>query len=244
MFNILVANADVEQRESYCKFLIHNSNNLNVIGVNSGKELINAYNEISPNVLVMDTEFSDLSSENIINKLSSTKKECKNCNIILTTDINEPISTISNTEKIHKILFKPFEFNDLKDAIDDICLDSEVPELDTLQLQLFLLDLKFNINSISTKYLIEAIHQCYYCPHLLGNLDEIIELIAYKFNVSKKTVKYAFRNALKPINNYRNTITNSSFIKLFDPMRNISPKYFLDVITTYLHKEAKKHFYI
>ncbi len=241
MFSVLVANANKTQRESYYQFLIHNCNNLNVISSDTGTKTINLYNEINPNVLVLDTEFNDLSSQEIINKLSSTKKESKNCNIILTANLNEPISTVSNTEKIYKILFKPFKLDELIKAIHNICLDKKIPELDDIQLQLFLLDLKFNINSPSTKYLIEAIHQCYYYPHLLGNLDDIIKIIAYKFNVSEKTIRYAFRNSLKPINNYRNTI-QSSFINLFDSMRNITPKYFLDVITTYLHKQAKTNY--
>lgn len=241
MFSVLVANANENQRKSYCQFLANNCNNLDVFSAENGIKTINTYNELNPNVLVLDTEFNDLSSQKIINRLSSTKKESKNCNIILTSNINEPISTVSNTEKIYKILFKPFELNELKKAINNICLDIKIPELDDIQLQLFLLDLKFNINSPSTKYLIEAIHQCYYYPHLLGNLDDIIKIIAYKFNVSEKTIRYSFRNALKPINNYRKTI-QSSFINLFDSMRNITPKYFLDVITTYLHKQARSNF--
>ena len=239
MYSILVANPNSEQRESYCQFLINNCSNLNVIGIGSGTKALNTYNEINPNVLVLDSEFLDISSKEIINKISSTKKESKICNIILTANSNETISIVSNTEKIYKILFKPFDYNELKIAIHNICLDSKIPELDNLQLQLFLLDLKFNINSPSTTYLIEAIHQCYYYPHLLRNLDDIIKIIAYKFNVSEKTIRFSFRNALKPINNYRNTINQSSFINLFDPMRNITPKYFLDVITTYLHKQNR-----
>lgn len=239
MFNILVANSDVNQRESYCQYLTRTSKKLNIIGVDSGIKAINSYNEINPCAFVLDTKFSDISSYEIINKLSSTKKESKKCNIILTTNPTEPISIISNAEKIYRILFKPIEFRDLKNAVDNICLNSQIPELDDFKLQLFLLDLKFNINSLSTKYLIEAIHQCYYFPHLLGNLDDIIKLIAYKFNVNEKTVKFSFRNALKPINNYRENITQSAFINLFDSMRNITPKYFLEVITTYLHKQNR-----
>lgn len=240
MFNILVANADTNQRECYCQYLIHNNKNLNIIDVDTGIKAINSYNEINPSAFVMDTNFSDLSSYEIIDKLSSTKKESQKCNIILTTTKTEPISIVSNAEKIYRILFKPIEFRDLKTAVDNICLNSQVHELDDFKLQLFLLDLKFNINSLSTKYLVEAIHQCYYFPHLLGNLDDIIKLIAYKFNVSEKTIKFSFRNALKPINNYRETIKQSTFINLFDPMRNITPKYFLEVITTYLHKQNRK----
>ncbi len=240
MFNVLVANSDSTENNLYCNYLTQNNKKLNVTSVDTGLKAINSYNEINPNAFIMDTKLSDLSCAKIIDKLSSTKKDSKNCNIILTTYKAEPISTVSNTEKIYKILFKPVEFKDLKSAVEGICLNSQIPELDDLKLQLFLLNLKFNINSPSTKYLIEAIHQCYYYPYLLGNLDDIIKLIAYKFNISEKTVKFSFRNALKPINNYRETISQSSFINLFDPMRNISPKYFLEIITAYLHKQNRK----
>lgn len=239
MFNILVANGDDIQRENLCQYLSNNSK-MHIIYASTGIQAINSYNEVNPSVLVMDTNFKDLNSYEIINRLSSTKRESKNCNIILTANLDEPIKTVSNTEKIYKILFKPIKFSELENAIDNICLNSQIPELDELQLQLLLLDLKFNLNSLATKYLIEAIHQCYYFPHLLKSLDDIIKLVAFKFNVNEKTVKFSFRNALKPLNNYRYSITESAFVNLFDNMRNITPKYFLEVITTYLHKTAKK----
>lgn len=236
MFKVLVANENSTQRENICNSLEKSNQKLDIISVNSGTSALNSYNDLNPNAFIMDTKFKDLPCNEILEKLSSTKKESKICNIILTAKANEKIFPISNTEKIYKILFKPIIDDDLNKTVSDIYIDSKIPEIDKISLKLFLLDLKFNIHSLSTKYLIEAIYQCYYYPNLLENLDDIINLIAFKFNTNSKTVKAAFRNALRPINIYRKEITQSTFINLFDPFRNITPKYFLEVITMYLYK--------
>lgn len=239
MFDILVADANTEQANNYCSYLMNTNKDIKAISVTSGIATLNTYNNINPNALVIDTKLNDMPTYEVINKLSSTRKENKICNIVLTTDLKESIYPISNTQKIYKILFKPFEYEELKQTVSNICMNTKIPELSELDLKLFLLELKFNLCSTSTRYLIEAIHQCYYYPNLLSNLDDIIKIVAYKFDVDEKTIKFAFRNALKPLNNYRFTMPNNSFLNLFDQMRNITPKYFLEVIVTYLHKRNR-----
>lgn len=238
-FDVLVADIDTKQSNDYSSYLMNANNNLNVINVNNGIDVLTKYNTINPNVLIIDTKFNDIPTYQIIDRISSTRKESKICNIILLADSNENIYPISNTQKIYKILFKPFKYEELEQTVSDICMDTQTPELSELDLKLFLLELKFNLCSTSTRYLIEAIHQCYYYPNLIGNLDDIIKMVAYKFNVAEKNIKFAFRNALKPLNNYRFSMKNNTFIKLFDESRNITPKYFLEIIVTYLHKQNR-----
>lgn len=234
-YKILVANSDNSQLENYCNRLKNNSR-LNITSINNGIDALDAYIKLKPDVFVLDTKFNDITCSEIIDKISVTRKECKNCNIILTTYSNN-IYPISNFEKIYKVLYKNFNYTSLENTIREICINNKYLELNETDLKLMLTDLKLNINSNCTKYLIEAIFQCYYYPHLLNNLDNIIKLVSCQFNVSEKIIKYSFRNALRPINNYRNSIKGSSFISLFDESRNITPKYFLDIITTYLHKQ-------
>ena len=234
-YKILVANSDNSQLENYCNCL-KNQSKLHITSINNGIDALNAYIKLNPDVFVLDTKFNNISCSEIINKISITRKECKNCNIILTTKATD-IYPISNFEKIYKILYKDFNYNELITTVKEVCFNNKYLELNETDLKLMLTDLKLNINSNCTKYLIEAIFQCYYYPHLLNNLDNIIKVVSCQFNVSEETIKYSFRNALRPINNYRSSIKGSSFINLFDEMRNITPKYFLDVITTYLHKQ-------
>lgn len=238
IYNVLVANSNNNQLTSFCDYL-KTSSRLHIANATNGKDAIDAYKKENPNVFIMDTNFKDISYNEVIDKISITRKECKNCNIILTTYPNE-ISKIYNVEKIYKILCKDFSYNILGSAVQEICVGNKYAELDEIDLKLMLVDLKLNINSSCTKYLIEAIYQCYYYPNLLNNLDDVIKSIACQFEVPEDIIRYSFRNALRPVNNYRNGIKNSEIMNLFDESRNITPKYFLDIITTYLHKKNSK----
>ena len=237
--NILIANNDISQLENYCNYLgLHHE--LHITSVNNGIKALDAYFKLKPSVFVMDTNFTDISPSEIIDKISVTRNENKNCNIILTTYPND-IYPISNLEKVYRILYKNFDYNELSSTIKEICSNNKYKELNEIELKLMLIELKLNINSNCTKYLIEAITQCYYYPNLLNNLDNITKSVACQFNVSNEIVKSSFRNALRPINMYRKSIKGSKFLSLFDETRNITPKYFLDIITTYLHTQNQKN---
>ena len=234
-YNVLLANSDVSQLENYCNYLSAKPN-LHITSIDTGIDALNAYKKLNPNIFIIDTNFKDVSCSEIIDKISITRKECQNSNVILTTYASD-FYPISNVEKIYKILYKNFNFDMLGNAVRDICLNHKYLELNETDIKLMLNSLEFNVNSGCTKYLIEAIIQCYYYPYLLNNLDNVAKVISYQFDVPEDTVKYAFRNSLRPINTYRNSIKGSTLMNLFDETRNITPKYFLDVITTYLHKQ-------
>ena len=78
----------------------------------------------------------------------------------------------------------------------------------------------------------------YYNSNMLNNLDKLFEIIAYTYNTTPASVRSCIRNALVPVNTSRNTL-NNPLLDLFDNTRNITPKYFIDIVCTYFR--IKKH---
>lgn len=238
MYKVLIANSNFNELNSYYNYL-DNDKNLSVHTASSSTSAINIYNELNPDVLVLDTNLSNANNFEIIEKLSVSQKESNNCNIILTANKTDKIFPIANAEKISKILYKKFPYENLKSLIGRICKNNNISELNEIDLQTLLLSLNLNIWSTSTKYLVEAIYQCYYYPNLLNNLDNVVKIISYKNNTDSKTIKFALRNSLKPLNNFRYSV-NHPIMALFDETRNITPKYFLEVLIIYLYKKNQK----
>ena len=83
MVKVLVANEKVEQTTSFCQYL-KDDNTIFTSSVNSGIEALNKYNEINPHIFILGSHFVDMSSIEIIDRLSSTVAEKRMSNILLT----------------------------------------------------------------------------------------------------------------------------------------------------------------
>ena len=116
----------------------------------------------------------------------------------------------------------------------------KVEDLTLYELDFLLLHLNFNLKSNGTRYIESAIIQCYYYPTLLCSLDGIFNIIAKQYNTTSETVRDGMRSALNPLNNSRIYEHPHPLTKLFDINRNITPKYFLETIVTYLLMKKNK----
>lgn len=87
MLKVLVADENYAANLSCCKYLA-NDKNLDILSTNSGINTINAYNNLHPNVLVINSDFKDRSYTEILNELSSTSLERQKTNVILTVEDN------------------------------------------------------------------------------------------------------------------------------------------------------------
>lgn len=227
MRKVLIANQDIEQNKELCQYLT-NDKRLEIIETTDGNSILSKYLEIKPNVLILDSCFED-----IIERLSSTVEEKRNCNTILVVDNKENQIHISNIAKIYKIINNS-EFKNLSDIINEICSYTEYVELTDFDIDLLFLRLKIKLNSSGADYLREAITQCYYYPNLLKKLDTIFSIIAKKHNKTNAAIRSSFRTALAPLNTFRNTI-NCPVMKYFSVEDTITPKDFLEIVVMYLH---------
>lgn len=241
MTKVLVANENKRQNIAYCQYLT-NDTKLTVMATNSGLDTLNKYLEINPNILILDSYFKDITSVEIIDRLSILKDEKQKCNIILTANSKKEQLAFLDVAKIYKILQKPFDYQHLLDTVIQLDNENKYEKLDEMNLHLLFLNLDLNVTSEGVIFLKDAIKECYYFPNLLGHLDKVLNLVAYKHHIKPETVRSAIRTTLKPLNLYDYTHSPNSLVSsLFDTTRNISPKYFLDVVVPYLRIKNQKN---
>ena len=239
MLNVLVADESPESSLSCCQYLA-NDKNLNVTSSNSGINTLNKYREIKPNILVINSDFKDIKYTEIINELSNTKQERDICNIILTVPDDERKIEVDFMAKVYKMFYSPVEYSKLQTGIEQYHLDNIIfyePNESNLRALFYKLNL-YN-EHLGAGYLKCAIILCYNNPKLLNSLTNIFEQISMNLNISYSSIRPAMRNALKSVNEYRNKIGNNGIFKLFEHVDFITPKKFIQTITSYYLKQKK-----
>lgn len=242
---VLVADNNINENLCLCRYL-SNDKNLDVISTSSAIETLLKYREIQPNILVIHSDFKDNNFTEVINELSSTSQERNNSNIILWEKDNETKLKLNYWAKIYKVIDTEKNYNELKDGIEQYYLDHFV-FYEPSEENLIALFYKINLTNIhpGAKYFKTSIIECYNKPDLMNNLDEIYSFVGKKFNISYDSVRPAMRRALKSVNDLRNKSKNTGVFKLFENEDNITPKNFIQIITTYyLTQKYKrnKHF--
>lgn len=238
MLKILVANQNNKQNLQYNKFLTENG--YNVQSSFDGKSTLTSYKKLEPNILILDSNFTDIKYTEIIDRISLSPMERNKCNIILTIEQEQKINTLKNVCKINQIFYKPIKYVELLKQLELMKSEYELKDITDDELNYYLLPLNFSINSNGCIYLKSAISHYYYYPKRFNSLNDIYILISSEYNITPKEVKYAIRNSLVSLNNYRNSIKGNSILKLFDETRDITPKYFLDIFVTYLRIKKNK----
>ena len=103
MRKVLIANQDIDQNKQLCQYL-KNDKRFEITETTDGKSTLNKYLEIKPNVLILDTNFKDMNCIEIINRLSMTIEEKRNCNTILVVDKSNENIRITNIAKAYKVI--------------------------------------------------------------------------------------------------------------------------------------------
>lgn len=236
MIKVLVANSNIKQNFRCCENLLCDKD-IETLSAYTGITTLNQYFETNPDILVLDSMLHDMRYTEILNRLSNSIEERKDCNIILTTSkINQLYRC--NIAKVFKVLHKPINYRELLETVNIMKPEFQRYQLTNIEIEELLAHLGFNMYSNGTQYVIFAILQCYYNPKLLETLDQLFEKIAYTYNTSPASIRSCIRNALIPVNMSRNSL-NNPLINLFDNSRNITPKYFIDIVCTYFR--IKKH---
>lgn len=235
MLKILVANQNGEQNLEYCKFL-KNKNEYDIKMSTDAVTTLKTYKKIEPNILILDSNFSDTTE--LIDKVTALPNEKNKCNIILTIDSVQQVLELRNFTKIKQILYKPINYNELIKEVNLMKEEFEIQDISDDELNYYLLSLHFIINSNGCRYLKSDIWYYYYYPNKFNSLDEIFKIVANEYDINNNEVRESIRSALVPLNTYRDNIDHK-IMKMFDKSRNITPKYFLDTFVTYLKLKKK-----
>lgn len=236
MVKILVANENLQQTTSFCNYL-KNDNTLFTSSVNTGIDALNKYNEINPHIFILNSDFKDMKSTEIIDRLSSTVAEKRVSNIILTVNDLKEQNKFLDVAKIYKFIEIPkLDSKTLYDTVKQMDTENKYDDFTDKQLNLLLASMNIIVTSPRTKLLIEAIKECYYNTNLSCQLGEVMKTLSYKHNgYSVEAIQSAFRGAIAPVNYNREKLKDHPVVKMFDPSKNISPKVFLETITEYLY---------
>lgn len=241
MLKVLVADEDVKQTTECCDYISNIDQKIRAISANSGIETLDKYSKIKADILILNSYFSDISSPEIVDRLSNTAMERKNSNIILTVNSKKEQLAFANTKKIYGFFPKPLNFEKVIDSVEQIKNENKYDSLDEDYLNKLLFSMKIIVGSFQTEILKEAINECYYFPYLLDNFDSVLSLLSYKHKeMDAEAIRNAIRNSLNSLNKYKDRLQSHSVVKMFEPDRNISPKIFLEVIVSYLHAQKNQ----
>ena len=105
MVNLLIGNRDIKEID-FLQNNLTNDKDFEIYNVYTGKQIIDQYWKTNPDIAVIDNNLTDLSIENVIDILSYSPLEEKNCNLILTLDRNYNLK-LNNVSKVNKIIYKP-----------------------------------------------------------------------------------------------------------------------------------------
>ena len=181
MIKILVGNKNIDEFNSLCPILT-NDNNYRINNINTAMNILTSYSRLKPDILILDNSLSDMSIEELIDKLSINPLEEKKCNTILTLNSNYHLR-LSNVAKIHTILYKPIGNNELTNIVKQMAIDYNTPDLEFGEVDWLLQSLNFNCMSPGYRYMRDAIIYCYYRPDKLEFLNTILILLSSLYSV-------------------------------------------------------------
>ncbi|MBO5005549.1 MAG: response regulator [Clostridia bacterium] len=234
MVQVMIAEDNIELSSMYCRFLTKDKN-INIISkTRDGESTVEMYQALKPDVLLLDLDMPKLNGLEVINRISKDSDEKNKCNIIVISGNVELMHRLFNTAKVYRIMPKPTNLDEVLSLIKDI---SNAPkELDQIKLKSLLLELKFNLYSKGTLFLIDAINIAYNNPVLLCKIEDLYNRVSIKNNVSVNKVQRSIRSSIDVMNNHISHELLRSFFHIYNN-EIIAPKYFFTIIIEYLYKE-------
>lgn len=239
MVNLLIGNKSTREIDTLCHELA-NDKDYRVENVATGKDTVDMYWKINPDILVLDSNLPDMSIEDIVNRLSTNPIERKKCNMILTVTPDYKIK-LNTFAKINEVIYKPLIDDSLIHAIKTIALDYNTPDLEVGEIDWLLQSLNFNCLSAGYKFMRDAITYCYYRPDELEFLATVLKYLAYKYNVPESRVRDSLKSCIRPFNNASEySCPDDLFKVLYNNGHKLSLKDFLERIVFYLIRVKKK----
>lgn len=235
MIKVMVADDNIELNSMCCNFLTNDKEIEIVSRTIDGESTLKNYLDLKPDVLLLDLDLPKLNGLDIINSLCLNSEEKNKCNIIVISGNIDMRHNLFNTSKIYRIIPKPASFDYILNIVKEMTSDKDL--LFQKNLKDLLLDLKFNLYSTGTVYLIDAINIAYTRPVLLRNIKDLYVKIGTKYDVPYKKVKWSIRNSIDTMNKYISTDFLHSIFHIYETNYKITPKYFLTMIIEYLEND-------
>ena len=241
MSRILIADDNVDFALTCTNFLTKEKNIEIVDVVADGISAFNSYIKYQPDILILDLDLPCMNGIDVINKLSEDKNEKKKSNIIVVSGAFEKLIPY-NTTKVYKMFQKPIKHDELIKTIYEM---QEIIDIEQLENKIDDLFYNLRLHVLSSKgvtYLKQAVIYCFNDETLFYNISKVYSMVATDntiYNVKPKNVLWSLESL---INTYEKSVDNrflSSFFIYYDETRNLTPKYFIELIVIYLKRNIK-----
>lgn len=107
MVKILLADTDTKRNLASYQFP-SNEKDFEIESTNDGISTIKKYLEIEPNIFVIDSNFTDIKTLDIIDRLSVSPLERRKKNTILTISETKETFLLENVLKVYQVLYRPY----------------------------------------------------------------------------------------------------------------------------------------
>ena len=224
MIRVMVADDNIDLNNMYCKFLTKDKDIKIISQTTDGQETLEKYQELKPDLLLLDLEMPKISGLEIINYLSKDPIEKNKKNIIV----------ISGKDGIRAKVYmshpKAADFNLILNQIQDNIKERNTknPEITEKEIVSFLYSINAKSHQKNISLLIKAIEIAYKKPYLLRNINDLYNYIGEKENLNSTAVQWSIRNTIRNINKNipADKLKSIYHLPYFD--RSITPKYFFD----------------
>ena len=235
MTKVLIGNGDIQAGLKNFQFL-KNSNEYEIIFSNSGKETIDICRTISPNIIILDSNISDMVYTDIIDTISTLPEENNKCNLILTVNNPKDKQLLSNTSIIYKIFDYSSDAKKVKETINDLTKKYKTHDITKSEINSLISKLGIFPYSLGASCLISAIFKCYYHPEYFYTLDNLYSKVAPEYNFTVEEVKNKIRHSIDTINISTNIDGAKLYHEIFGQLSKLSPKVFILMFVNYLNK--------
>lgn len=232
MVKVLVANKNIKKDFNDYDFLFRN-NDFEIETSCTGMETIEKYKISKPNIIILDTNISDVPYTDVIDRISMFAGEECNNNMLLTTKNKEDKLILENTSNIFKIIDSPPYTDKIQNEIYKMKNKFERPKIDIAELRYLFFKLDLETNSIKANYMISAICKAYYYSQKYSKFNNLLSSIAKEQSVSENDVRNKLRAFISPLTFSKNS-NNKYFLKIFGLNNNITPKNFIDSFAFYM----------
>ena len=236
MIRVMVADDNIDLNNMYCKFLTKDKDIKIISQTTDGQETLQKYQELRPDLLLLDLEMPTISGLEIINYLSKEPNEKNKKNIIVISGKDAIRANLWNMSKVYMSLPKPADFDLILHQIQDFIKEKKTKnrEITEKEIVSFLYSINAKSHKKNLTLLIKAIEIAYKKPYLLRNINDLYDYIGEKENIISTVVQWSIRNTIRNINKNIPEDKLKSIYHLPNFDRSITPKYFFDNTIKYL----------
>lgn len=231
---VMVAEDDIAQSSMYCDFLTKDKEIEIVSQTIDGKDTLEKYLDLRPDLLILDLNLPTINGMEIIERLNLLPEERKKCNIIIVSGRNDYRNNVHKTQKVFMSLDKPIDYDRLLKYVQDFKIEYIIPpKVSEADLRHLLTTFNVQPYSKNSTILIDSILLASNRQELLYNIKDLYSVIGYTNNMDYKQIKWRIRNAINNINNRMDENLKQKFFNLPTKNANITPTYFFAKVLEY-----------